>query len=106
MPLTVSHPDYVRIHHQLNRKRGPARNHQCVRCPAQAQHWACVHTEDGYDIWADYVPMCQACHIAYDGNAKRMQEATRGVPKSPEHREKIAAAHRGKAGQACKPDSP
>jgi len=64
MVMTIS---YFGLHKRVSRARGPASAHQCVRCPAQAAHWATVHGETGTDIWADYVPMCVSCHRKYDG---------------------------------------
>jgi hypothetical protein len=57
---------YAALHSRLTRWRGQASQHQCVRCPAPARDWAQVHTEDGTDVWTDYVPMCRRCHMAYD----------------------------------------
>ena len=52
---------------RVRKARGPAREQQCVRCPEQALDWATIHGETGKDPWADYVPLCRRCHIAYDG---------------------------------------
>lgn len=91
---------YSALHKRVYAARGPARDHQCVRCPAQAQQWARVHTEDGTDPWADYVPMCYICHRAYDDPAKHW----RGQQLSPEHRAKIGDSNRGKPGRVWADD--
>jgi hypothetical protein len=72
MPAKGSVTSYTRqaIHDRIRAARGPASAHQCVRCPDQAHDWAQIHTEDGRDIWADYVPMCRACHMAYDSDSR------------------------------------
>lgn len=69
---------------RVTRRRGPASAHQCARCPARGRDWARVHTEDGQDPWADYVPLCRPCHRHYDrigpGQAERKRaEAARRV---------------------------
>jgi hypothetical protein len=87
-PRFLSGP-YRANHRRLARERGPARLHQCVRCPAQAAEWAQVHTEDGSDPWADYVPMCRRCHVIYDRAGKP------GHPQTPETRAKVSAHKKG-----------
>lgn len=91
-------------HKRVRRARGKASAQQCVRCPAQAYDWAQVHTEDGTDIWADYVPLCRSCHIRYDRDARWNAESlakwrAKAVPAiaaawTPERREAIAASSR------------
>ena len=61
---------YAALHYRVRNARGKATGHQCVRCPRPARDWAQVHTEDGTDIWADYVPMCRSCHMAYDRDSR------------------------------------
>jgi hypothetical protein len=68
----------------------------------QARDWARIHTEDGEDVWSDYVPLCRPCHIAYDGSGHRVphSEATKmtlsrknsGYKHTPEAIEKIRQA--------------
>lgn len=63
--------DYGHRHKRVAKARGPARDHDCVRClengvAKKASTWATVHGCDGSDPWADYVPLCQQCHFAYD----------------------------------------
>ncbi len=62
-------------HQRLRKVRGRAAEHQCVKCPAQARDWAQIHTEDGTDPWADYVPLCRKCHLNYDYEAHWNEES-------------------------------
>jgi len=121
--LRPDDPRYKHMHRMVRRLRGPASECQCVRCPRQAQVWAQVHTEDGTDPWADYVPLCRSCHCIYDRvnvgyvqspqhrarnkaakqgwrpspeHLEKLHASRRGVPMSQEHKDKIAAARRGK----------
>ena len=97
---------YQTLHTRLRTQRGNANQHQCVRCPAQARDWARIHTEDGEDIWADYVPMCRRCHINYDQSGHRvphsaetkalLSQKNRGYRHTPEAIEKIRAASTGR----------
>src|SRR5215831_19553254 len=93
---------YSTLHTRLRTQRGLAAEHQCVRCPAQVRDWARVHTENGEDIWTDYVPLCRSCHIAYDGSGHRMPHSratkdllsrkNRGYRHTPEAVAKIRAS--------------
>jgi hypothetical protein len=61
----------------MRRVRGRAADQLCARCAEDgtgkpARDWATVHGESGEDPWADYVPLCRACHIAYDGSGHRV----------------------------------
>jgi hypothetical protein len=65
---------YEAMHRRVDRARGKAKEHECVRCAEngivkRAREWARVHGEDGTDPWADYVPLCYPCHRTYDNNA-------------------------------------
>lgn len=60
----------VAKHRRLHKVRGKASAHPCVRCNRQARDWAQIHSEDGTDPWADYVPLCRACHLRYDRDAR------------------------------------
>lgn len=64
--------EYGRLHWRVRKVRGRAPSYLCVRCAengrdTQAREWATIHGADGTDPWADYVPLCKPCHIAYDG---------------------------------------
>jgi hypothetical protein len=61
---------YAMLHRRVRAAQGKASGHSCVRCGGHAREWAQVHTEDGLDIWADYVPLCHSCHKRYDFNAQ------------------------------------
>jgi hypothetical protein len=91
---------YNALHKRVTYHRGPASQHQCVRCPAQAAEWATVHGEDGTDPWADYVPMCHPCHVHYDDPARHW----RGKPLTAEHRAKIGDGNRGRPGRVWTPE--
>jgi hypothetical protein len=65
---------YGAKHKRLRKARGKASAHQCVKCDNAALDWAQVHTEDGTDPWADYVPMCRSCHLGYDYDARWSEE--------------------------------
>lgn len=82
-------PVYRANHRRLHKERGRAAEHQCVRCPAQAQEWAQVHGEDGSDPWADFVSMCRRCHVNYD------RAGLPGHPMSAESRRQISDSKRG-----------
>src|SRR5215469_1092240 len=91
---------YTAIHQRLRAKRGPASSHQCASCDDQAANWAQIHTEDGTDIWADYVALCVPCHLRYDNNHindRRGPGNTAPGPRAPhsaEHNAKISASMR------------
>lgn len=96
---------YSALHWRVRQVRGRASDYPCVRCSEygvgrRARHWATIHGTDGTDPFADYVPMCQQCHFAYDG----VNEGNRGVPKSPEHRAAISAGKKGKPTHRKSPD--
>ena len=74
-------------HMRLFRARGPARLQFCVRhlesgVSTPARDWARIHTEDGMDIWADYVPLCRSCHIRYDSDARAYTHELRAMRSS------------------------
>jgi len=100
--------DYAAIHARMGRERGKASQHQCVGCPAPARDWAQVHTEDGSDIWTDYLPLCCRCHMRYDGTDCRRLNVARWAALSPEaKRVEIARlrliAANGKGSRRCPP---
>ena len=78
------HNSYDMLHRRVRETRGKATEHACVRCDAQAREWAQLHTEDGLDIWADYVPMCVSCHRRYDDSPERHAAISRSW--TPERR--------------------
>jgi hypothetical protein len=59
---------YNRRHAAVRRAQGKAATHSCVKCGCKAQEWAQIHGEDGYDPWADYIPLCCSCHQKYDNH--------------------------------------
>lgn len=62
--------------------RGDAAGYRCTECGKQAFAWATLHGTDGMRP-EDYQPMCQPCHLAYDGIT--------GNERSAEHRANISA---------------
>jgi hypothetical protein len=36
----------------------------------RANDWAHVHGESGFDVYADFVPLCDPCHEEYDNPTK------------------------------------
>lgn len=62
-------------HKRLRKIRGRAAGEVCVKCDQSARDWAQVHTEDGTDPWADYVPLCRQCHLHYDRDARLNEES-------------------------------
>lgn len=107
-PLPAGSTGYGARHHRVRAKRGSARDYQCVECGKQAQVWAQLHDTDGMDPM-DYQPMCQKCHLAYDGilGAPRSAETRSKMSayarnRTPEHRAKMIEAHLGvkRTGQA------
>lgn len=67
-------------HKRLRKARGPAAAHSCVKCAEcetvkTAYDWAQIHGQDGSDPWADFIPLCRACHLCYDRAARQSPEA-------------------------------
>lgn len=94
-PAHCGHSFHGAVHQRLNRIRGSATAQQCVRCPSQARDWAQVHTEDGSDIWSDYVPLCRRCHHTYDERGKCVAASNRrrtGYTHTAETKAKMSAA--------------
>lgn len=66
---------YDRVHYQLARARGRAREHACIDCGKPAREWSYrggdpnEQVEFGrpfsLDIWY-YDPRCRSCHLVYD----------------------------------------
>lgn len=77
------------LHRRVRETRGHASGHDCVRCGRQAREWAQIHTEDGLDIWADYVPMCHSCHRRYDITAETRVKLSQLM--TPERRAALSA---------------
>lgn len=76
-------PDYLAMHKQIYRRKGPARNLQCVKCGQQARQWAYDHSDRGerkstmmvrgnpveltYSVNPDhYMALCVSCHVRFD----------------------------------------
>jgi len=67
---------YKAAHMRVKAKHGPASDHACVDCGAQARHWSFDHadpdariTDDGRPFSADpdhYLPRCVSCHKKHD----------------------------------------
>lgn len=68
---------YRAAHNRLYRELGAARNHDCVDCGEQAQHWSYDHAaeDERYEIQTGlpfslepehYSPRCAKCHSWYD----------------------------------------
>lgn len=98
---------YGSLHKRVRNARGKASEHDCVKCAEngmqkKADDWAQVHGEPGTDPWADYVPLCHSCHMLYDGiggftpeSREKIAAAQRGREKSPESRAKMRESHKG-----------
>jgi hypothetical protein len=94
--------EYHRDHARVRRIRGKADTHKCVSCGGRAEDWAHIHDTDR-SVVENYQAMCTKCHIRYDGRLEAMAEqgrraaaAQRGVPRSPEDKEKIGNYWRGR----------
>jgi hypothetical protein len=108
---------YAYRHRNIRELRGPATQYECVRCTEygvgrQAKFWSTIHGADGFDYWADYVPLCSSCHRLYDMTDElraqfsqyasnrsdvhnaNIGEAKRGRPLSEQHRARIRAGIR------------
>jgi hypothetical protein len=99
IPAPANSYEYMLLHKRVYRARGKASAHECSGCPARARDWARVHTESGHDPWADYVPLCRACHIRYDETGRAVAVSNnrrRELQIRASHREAIGAAHLGK----------
>jgi len=67
---------YDAAHSRVMRDRGRAKEHPCVDCGAQGQHWSYQHTDasqlfspSGQPYSLDgshYAPRCVKCHVAFD----------------------------------------
>jgi hypothetical protein len=80
---------YQALHCRIRKARGKASQHKCsAECGRQAYDWAQIHTESGFDVWADYVPLCRRCHIAYDRRGKSNRPSPDGIAR-------ISAAQKG-----------
>lgn len=95
---------YDARHYKVKRQRGRAADHPCVRCietgvTIAAREWAQVHGTDGEDPWADYVPLCKPCHVAYDGPAHT-------TPHTEESRRKMSEAHKQAYANGREPSRP
>lgn len=71
---------YRAAHSRIARDRGKAREHSCVDCGCQAQHWSYMHTDpcemvsptgQPYSLDpAHYEPRCAPCHAIFDGTGQ------------------------------------
>jgi hypothetical protein len=116
-----SNPSYRRNHHRVRTARGKASLHTCFHaCGSDARDWAQLHGSDGTDPQKHFVPLCRPCHISYDGHQtnggnssearaarrrgkkasietrERLRQSHLGNSPSPEHREKLSKATKGK----------
>lgn len=61
---------YWRIHSQLRKHRGPAKNWCCTHCSCPAHDWAykfgSVGDSPHSENMDDYIPLCRLCHRALD----------------------------------------
>lgn len=67
---------YYAMHDRVKRSRGTAKQHQCVDCGTQAQHWSYNHTDPRervaehlgpYGLSGEhYSPRCVRCHKRFD----------------------------------------
>ncbi len=78
---------YNHRHWLLRRDRGSASQHTCFFCGGQARDWAQVHGTDGENPWTDYVSLCRACHIRYDGSGHHQ-------PHTKQARQKMSESQR------------
>ena len=93
-PLKGDVPSFAAIHKRLARKRGPARNFDCVDCGGRAAEWSyrggCPGELKGlvrgsvvpYSTDLDrYVPRCVRCHRIFDkaGEGRTRDEGGRFV---------------------------
>lgn len=97
------------VHRMLRNRFGSARNHLCVACGGQAEHWAYQHTagteekvgDDGLvfsENADDYAPMCRSCHVGFDIQMNPDGVARNLVPEDPSARsEKSKAGGRAAA---------
>lgn len=108
LPLPEASVGYGARHRRVHAARGSAKKQACIECGKRAEVWAQIHGTDGMDVM-DYQPMCQACHLTYDGikGSKRSAETRAKMSayhsnRTPEHRARMIEAHRGakRSGQA------
>ena len=67
---------YRTAHNRVEAAYGPARNHSCVDCGGQAEHWSYDHRDEHeqvsptgqpYSVKPEhYEPRCAACHWRFD----------------------------------------
>ena len=79
-PWPSSQCGYHAAHKRVRDVRGHARRYECIKCSAEAQHWAYQHGSprelvglSGAGTYSpyspepdDYSPMCVPCHRLYD----------------------------------------
>lgn len=74
--LNVYSAEYDRVHKQIRKERGPARNLNCIDCGKQDCVWTYKHETDPYDIY-NYDPRCVKCHNTYDAVATLPRRVTK-----------------------------
>ena len=94
--------NYSVRHARLHKERGRATDYECVDCDGPAEEWAQIHTEDGLDPWADYVPLCHQCHTEYDHESRvsKVSASKMGRKRGPlpdQWRNKISATQKGRS---------
>jgi hypothetical protein len=62
--------EYQRNHARVRTARGAAWLQACEHCGEHAVDWATIHGRSG-EHPGDYMPLCKACHLTYDGNRVR-----------------------------------
>lgn len=100
-------PKYDARHCRVRAARGDASEQRCIECGKQAFAWATIDGTDGMSP-EDYQPMCQPCHMAYDGFMAPKRAETRAKMsayasnRTPEHQENLNKARTGakRSGQA------
>ena len=104
-PLPAGHsPEYGPRHRRVEKARGKAKGYPCIWCGKPAVHWATIHGTDGTKP-EDYQPMCQPCHLVYDGitgnpRSDEMRAKMRAYASAmpAEHRANLSKALQGRAG--------
>lgn len=75
---------YFGAHERIQRRRGPAKNYECVDCGGRAQHWSYNHSDPdekfepldtgGFAVFSldtsRYDPRCVKCHGRFDSERR------------------------------------
>jgi hypothetical protein len=86
--------EYNRIHREVVKAKGKAKEYLCVDCEKDAMDWSCIKGSSGSHI-DDFEPRCRSCHLRYDWTEDRsdgLRKLHKGRKRSQETIERIRAS--------------